>query len=102
MADGRVTVVNAGDIPKALAAMKMPRTAFHGEHGPVDDDPDYVAPITVGLKQVAPKITVRVDPSGATMNVTSVRMDLTLDELEELIPALQEARDYLEVHGKDN
>ncbi len=79
---------------------KMPRTFSHGEHGPVDDDPDIFMPVTAGISRVTPKITVRADPDGATMNVTSVRMHLTLDELEELIPALDEVRDYLTTHGK--
>lgn len=93
-------VINAGDLQKALKGRKMPRTEFHGEHGEVDDDPDFFAPVTAGINRVTPKIIVRADPHGATMNVTSVRMDLSLDELEELIPALEEARDYLTTHGK--
>lgn len=94
MDERRATVINASDIAK------LPRGFFHGEHGAAEDDPDIFAPVAVGLSRTTPKISVRADPDGAVLNVANVRTDLTLDELEELIPALEEARDYLTTHGK--
>lgn len=79
---------------------KMPRTFFHGSCGNVDDDPDIFQPVSIGVTKNFPAITVKVDPDGATLNTARLRTELGLDDLDRLIEALTEAREWLETHQK--
>lgn len=87
-------VINASDIAK------LPRTFFHGEHGPLEDDPDIFRPTSIGITRNSPAITVKADPDGAVLNTARLRTELGIHELDELVLALEEARTYLETHQK--
>ena len=94
MSDGPI-VINASDIEKVFGK----KHHRYGEHGSVED-PDLFHPVSVGVTRLAPKYTVKADPDGATLNTASTRSEPQVDELDELILALTEARDWLQEHEK--
>lgn len=95
MADDRgPIVINASDIAK------LPRTFFSGERGSLEDDPDFFQPALIGFARSFPVITVKCNTDGATLNAARLRTELTLSELDELVTALSEAREWLETHQK--
>ena len=78
----------------------MPRTFFHGSNGNVENDPDIFQPVSIGVTKNFPAITVKVDPDGAMLNTARLRTELGIDDLDEVIEALTEAREWLEIHQK--
>lgn len=93
--DYQPIVVNARDLRKALK-----RTAWSGEHGGVED-PDIFEPQHIGSAPVLPKVRVNADPHEIRLITINSNTALGMNEVTDLIDALQEARDYLETHQKE-
>lgn len=93
--DHQPIVVNAGDIQKLSRHLK--KTAWSGEHGGVED-PDIFEPISIGSAPTPAAVSVAADPHGARLITANPITKMGLDEVDSLINALTEARDYLEIH----